>query len=398
MHASIFVADDEFAVRKALVKRLSRLQHQVRAFPSGEELLGALDHDQPDMILLDLKMTGMSGIEVLKELRTKARDAVVIILTAYGTVEDAVDAMKFSAYEFLVKTVDLEGVEPVVDRAVEYLSLRRRVAYEVEHEAAQYRWPGLVAKSAVMTDLLERVREMAQDPTTAILLMGEAGTGKEFLAHVMHHNGVRATGPFVNINCAALPRQRFERELFGSEQGAFSDAEQRTCWWIEQAQSGTLFLDEIGELDLVMQSQLFQILRDRSFRRVGGTGHIPADCRFIATTTHELRKEVSEGRFREDLFAHFTTSTFALPPLRNRIEDILHLSKHFMAKYGIKFGKVVSDIDPEAIAILEQYNFPGNVRELQSVIERAMILSKGNTLMASDLPVEMRNGKVQVTW
>lgn len=394
MHASIFVADDESAVRKALVKRLSRLQHQVRAFQSGEELLGALEHDQPDMIILDLKMNGMSGIEVLKELRTKARDAAVIILTAYGTVEDAVDAMKLSAYEFLIKTVDLQGVEPVVNRAVEYLSLRRRVAYEAQHEAALYAWSGLVASSAPMTDLLTRMHEIAQDPTTATLLMGESGTGKEFFAHVIHHNSAQANGPFVGINYKSLSREQFERELFGHERGAFAGAKQGTRGVIEQAESGTLFLDEIGDLDLALQSQLLQVFRDRSFRRVGGNDHIPTNSRFIVTTNRDLKKEVSEGRFREDLFAHLTTSAILLPPLRNRLEDILPLSKHFMAKYGIKLGKEVNEIDPEASTILKQYAFPGNVRELQSVIERAMILCRGNTLMAGDLPVEMRNATV----
>lgn len=391
MHASIFVVDDESAVRKAMVKRLSRLQHQVRAFQSGEELLGALEHDQPDLILLDLKMTGMSGIEVLKHLRTKARDAAVIILTAYGTVEDAVDAMKLSAYEFLIKTVDLQGVEPVVGRAVESLALRRRVAYEAEHEAALYAWSGLVASSTSMTDLLTRMRALARDPTTTVFLMGEAGTGKEFLAHVIHHNGASAKGPFVGINCPSLPRERFERELFGNERGAFTGAEQRTRGLIEQAESGTLFLDEIGDLDLAMQSRLLEVLRDRSFRRVGGTDHIATDSQFIVATNRDLKKAVSEGRFREDLFVHLMASALVVPALRNRIEDILPLSKHFMAKYGIKLGKEVNEIDPDAIAILEQYSFPGNVRELQSLIERAMILCRGKTLMAGDLPQEMRN-------
>src|SRR6266545_5118983 len=208
MQASIFVVDDEPAVRKAMVKRLTRLQHQVRAFQSGEELLAALNQDPPDLIFLDLKMTGMSGIDVLKPLRAKARDVLVIILTAYGTVEDAVDAMKFGAYDFLIKTVELEGVEPVVHRAVEYLSLRRRVAYEAEHEAAQYAWSGLVASSASMKDLLGRVQKAALNPTTTVLLSGEIGAGKEFLARAIHHNGMSATGPFVEINCTSMPRER----------------------------------------------------------------------------------------------------------------------------------------------------------------------------------------------
>ncbi len=395
MQASIFVVDDESAVRNALVKRLSRLQHHVRAFQSGEELLGALEGDQPDMILLDLKMNGMSGIEVLKELRTMARDTVVIILTAYGTVEDAVDAMKLSAHEFLIKTVDLEGLEPVVNRAVEHLSLRRRVAYETQHEAALYAWSGLASSSAAMTDLLARVRTVAQDSRT-ILLMGEPGTGKEFLARVIHHNGGCARGPFVGINCKYLSRERLERELFGTEGGAFTGGEPQTHGVIEQAESGTLFLDEIGDLDLSMQSRLFEVFRKRSFRRVGGTDHIATNSQFIVATNRDLKKEVSEGRFQEDLFNYLTASALVLPPLRTRIEDIFSLSKHFMAQSGIKLGKDVNEIDPGAIALLEHYSFPGNVRELQNVIERAMILCRGNTLMVGDLPVEIRNVSLRV--
>jgi two-component system, NtrC family, response regulator AtoC len=395
MQASIFVVDDESAVRNALVKRLSRLQHHVRGFQSGEELLGALEHDQPDLILLDLKMIGMSGIEVLKELRTTPRDTVVIILTAYGAVEDAIDAMKLSAFEFLIKTVDLEGVEPVVNRAVEHLSLRRRVAYEAQHEAALYAWSGLASSSAPMTDLLARVRAVAQDSRT-VLLMGEAGTGKEFLARVIHHNGGHATGPFVGINCKSLPRERLERELFGNEQGAFTAGEQHTRGVIEQAESGTLFLDEIGDLDLAMQSQLLELFLNRSFRRLGGVDHIATNSKFIVATNRDLKKDVSEGRFREDLFNYLTASALVLPPLRTRIEDILPLSKHFMAQSGIKLGKDVNEIDPEALALLEHYAFPGNVRELQSLIERAMILCKGNTLMVGDLPVKMRNVSLRV--
>jgi two-component system, NtrC family, response regulator AtoC len=388
MQASIFVVEDESAVRKAIVKRLSRLQHQVRAFQSCEELLDALEHDHPDLILLDLKMTGMSGIEVLKPLRIKAREAVVIILTAYGTVEDAVDAMKLGAYDFLIKTLDLQGVEPVVNRAVEYLSLRRRVAYEAEHEAALYAWPGLVASSASMTNLLARVREVAQDPTTTVLLMGEAGTGKEFLARVIHHNGVGAKGAFVGINCTSLSRERFERELFGYERGAFAGADQRKIGLLEQAESGTLFLEEIGDLDLAMQSALLLVLQDQSFRRVGGTELIALDSRFIVATNRDLKKEVTEGRFREDLLVHLTASSFVLPPLRSRIEDIVPLIKRLIVKYCMAFGKEVVEIDPAAIAILERYPFPGNVRELQNVIERAMLLCKGKTLTSSDLPLE----------
>jgi two-component system response regulator AtoC len=390
MQASIFVTDDEPALRNAIVKRLSRRQHRVRAFQSGDELLAAVEQDLPDLILLDLKMPGMTGIEVLEALRTKARDALVIILTAYGTVEDAVEAMKLGAYDFLIKTVDLEGVEPVVNRALEYLLLHRRVAYAAEHDADQYGFAGLVASSASMKHLLAQVRDAAQNPKTTVLLTGETGAGKEFLARVIHHNGARATGPFIKINCTATVPELLERDVFGYERGVFAGAEQRKLGLLEQAETGTLFVDEVGDLDVAMQGKLLKVLEDRSFRRVGGTEDIRGDFRVIVASSRDLKQEVATGRFREDLYFRLNVMAFLLPPLRSRVEDIAPLSKRFMVKNGMEIGKDVVEIDPAAIAILERHPFSGNVRELQNVIERAMISCKGKILTAGDLPRELR--------
>jgi two-component system response regulator AtoC len=390
MQASIFVTDDEPALRNAIVKRLSRRQHRVRAFQSGDELLAAVEQDLPDLILLDLKMPGMTGIEVLEALRTKARDALVIILTAYGTVEDAVEAMKLGAYDFLIKTVDLEGVEPVVNRALEYLLLHRRVAYAAEHDADQYGLAGLVASSASMKHLLAQMRDAAQNSKTTVLLTGETGAGKEFLARVIHHNGARATGPFIKINCTAIVPELLERDVFGYERGAFAGAEQRKLGLLEQAETGTLFVDEVGDLDVAMQGKLLRVLEDRSFRRVGGTEDIRGDFRVIVASSRDLKQEVATGRFREDLYFRLNVMAFLLPPLRSRVEDIAPLSKRFMVKNGMEIGKDVVEIDPAAIAILERHPFSGNVRELQNVIERAMIACKGKILTAGDLPRELR--------
>ncbi len=396
MSASIFVVDDEQAIRTNVVKRLSRRHHQARGFESGEALLGALEHEVPDLILLDLKMPGMSGLEVLKKLRPKFPHIPVILLTAYGTVQDAVEAMKLGAYDFLIKTIDLDGLDPVVNRVMELLSLRRRVALEMEHGESQYALSNLVAKSAAMQQLLAQVRDVAQNPKTTVLLQGETGTGKEFVARLLHHNGVRAVGPFVGVNCTAIPRELFESEFFGYERGAFTGANQRKLGLLEKAEAGTMFLDEIGDLDLGMQAKLLRVLQERSFRRVGGMDDIHVDFRAIAATNRDLKKEVARGTFREDLFFRLNVVAFELPPLRKRVEDILPLCMRALVRYGKEFGKEVTDIEPEASAFLERYTYPGNIRELENIIERAMIFCQGKTLTSNCLPHELHEAAPQI--
>ena len=290
MRATIFVTDDEPAIRSALVKRLSRRQHTVTGFESGDALLKGLDREMPDLILLDLKMPGLSGLDTLKAIRSKFPQAFVIMLTAYGTVEDAVEAMKLGAYDFVIKTVDLDGLDQVVGRALELLALRRRVTYEAEQQGDEFSMEHLIAESTAMQALVGQVREVAQNPKTTVLLLGETGTGKEFIARVLHHNGQRAAAPFIGINCTAIPRELFESELFGYERGAFTGAHHRKFGVLDRAEGGTLFLDEIGDLDLAMQAKLLRVLQERKFQRVGGTEEIAADFRLIAATNRDLKE------------------------------------------------------------------------------------------------------------
>ncbi|HJU06489.1 MAG TPA: sigma-54 dependent transcriptional regulator [Nitrospiraceae bacterium] len=389
MKATIFVTDDEPAIRSALVKRLSRRQHRVSGFESGEALINALDREAPDLILLDLKMPGLSGLDTLKALRPKSPQSLVILLTAYGTVQDAVEAMKLGAYDFLIKSVDFEGMDQVVERALELLELRHRLAYQSERDGDQFAMDSLVAESAAMQHLVAQVREVAHNPKSSVLLLGETGTGKEFIARVLHHNGPRARGPFVGVNCMAIPRELFESELFGYERGAFTGAHQRKLGLLERAEGGTLFLDEIGDLDLAMQAKLLRVLQERSFRRLGGMEDIAVDFRLIAATNRDLKKDVASGHFREDLYFRLNVVVFELPPLRKRLEDVIPLAMRALVRYGQEFGKEVLEIDVEARDLLERYAYPGNIRELQNIIERAVIFCHGKTLTASCLPREL---------
>jgi two-component system response regulator AtoC len=269
------------------------------------------------------------------------------------------------------------------------LALRQRLTYQTEREGDQYAMNHLIANSAAMQHLVSQIREVANNPKSNVLLLGETGTGKEFIARVLHHNGVRAAAPFVGVNCTAIPRDLFESELFGHERGAFTGAHQRKQGLLDRAEGGTLFLDEIGDLDLGMQAKLLRVLQERTFRRVGGTEDILVDFRLIAATNRDLKKEVARSAFREDLYFRLNVVTFELPPLRKRVEDILPLSMRAMLHYGREFGKDVTEIDEDARAALERYAYPGNIRELQNIIERAMIFCHGRTLTASYLPREL---------
>ncbi len=396
MRASIFVTDDDEVVRASITRRLARGRHDVRSFDSGEALLEGLDHDIPDIILLDLKMSGMTGIETLKHIRPKAPHTLVILLTAYGTIEDAVEAMRLGAYDFLIKSVDLSGVGPVVERAIDYLTLRRRVSFENRDSAGRYTLKDLIANSPGMRGLVAQIQELSHNAKTTVLLQGETGTGKEFIARVLHHNGPRRDAPFVGVNCTAIPQELFESELFGYERGAFTGAAQRKPGLCEQAEGGTLFLDEIGDLNPSMQAKLLRVLQERSFKRLGGREDISVDFRLIAATNRDLKKEVNQGTFREDLFFRLNVVSLELPPLRQRVEDIYPLSLRCLAHHSRDINKDIGEIDPEARALLERYAYPGNIRELENVIERAVIFCRGKTLTPGDLPGELHEETKQV--
>lgn len=396
MRATVFVTDDEHVIRTAIVKRLTRQGHFATGCESGEALLDALQHTIPDLVLLDLKMPGINGLDALKHVRQLAPSALVIMLTAYGSVQDAVEAMKLGAYDFLIKTVDLEGLDAVAARAIEMLKLRRRLESELGDQGSQFQLSHVEARSPMMKQLLEQVRGVAENPKSSVMLLGETGTGKEFLARIIHHNGPRASGPFVGVNCTAIPKDLFESELFGYERGAFTGANQRKLGLLEKAEGGTLFLDEIGDLDMSMQAKLLRVIQERSFRRLGSTDDRGVDFRLIAATNRELKKDVERGVFREDLYFRLNVVTFEIPPLRKRFEDILPLCRRTIMRFAHEFGKPVPELDAEAQSLLERYQYPGNIRELENILERAMIFCSGQTLTANYLPRELHEAVKQV--
>ncbi len=396
MHAVIFVTDDEQAIRSSITKRLTRQGHHVVGYESGEALLEGLQHNLPDLVLLDVRMPGLSGLEALKHVRQLAPATIVIMLTAYGTVQDAVETMKLGAYDFMIKSVDMEGIDAVIARALDVLRLRQRLESERGLQDSRYHMKNLEAHSPAMKQLLEQVREVAESPKSSVMLLGETGTGKEFLAHVIHHNGPRSAGPFIGVNCTAIPKELFESELFGFERGAFTGANQRKLGLLEKAEGGTLFLDEIGDLDQSMQAKLLRVIQERSFRRLGATDDLGVDFRLITATNRQLKREVGRGTFREDLYFRLNVVSFEIPPLRKRVEDILPLCQRAIVRFAQEFGKPIPDIDPAARAMLERYQYPGNVRELQNILERAMIFCQGRTLTPTCLPIELRENALHV--
>jgi two-component system response regulator AtoC len=397
MHATIFVTDDEQSIRAAIVKKLIRQGHHAVGFDSAEALLDELQRNVPDLVMLDFKMHGLSGLEALKHVRQLAPSATVIILTAYGTVQEAVEAIKMGAYDFLVKSVQLEDIEPVINRALELLRLRRRFEEEGEQLSRMYQFSNLVAHSPVMKQLLAQIREVAGNSKSSVMLLGETGAGKDFLARVIHYNGPRASAPFVGVNCTAIPKELFESELFGYERGAFTGANQRKLGLFEKADGGTLFLDEIGDLDVAMQTKLLRVIQERSFRRLGGTDDISVNFRLITATNRELKKDVERGIFREDLYFRLNVVAFEVPPLRKRVEDILPLCRRAIVRFAHEFNKPVPEWDSETGTLLERYHYPGNIRELENIIERAMIFCSGQTLTENYLPRELHDHVNTVT-
>jgi len=379
----VLIVDDDPASRRLLEVRLRPLECDVATAGNGEQALAAIRKDVPDLVLLDLQMPKMGGIEVLRAVRKEGIDVPTIVITAHGSIETAVEAMKEGAHDFITKPVDGNHFDIVVRKALERERLKREL--ELFSEDADKRYRLVIGKSAKMTEAAETAKKAATSKAT-VLLLGESGTGKEIFARAIHSWSERRSQAFVVINCVGLSKELLESELFGHEKGAFTGADQLKKGKMELANGGTVFLDEVGDVSQEVQTKLLRFLQEREFDRVGGVRPIRVDIRIIAATNRDLDAAVKEGRFREDLYHRLNVVPVMLPPLRQRTEDIPDLSHWFLQRYSLESKKNFSQIGEDALETLTAYHWPGNVRELANVIERAVVLGSGPKITLADLP------------
>jgi two-component system, NtrC family, response regulator len=384
---NVLVVDDEKNYLIVLEELLEEEGYQVLTASSGAEALEIIANTLVDTVLSDIKMPGMSGIGLLEQITAMDPDLPVILMTAYAEVDQAVDAMKKGALDHIQKPFDNTEVKRAVARGVERRSLVRNIRH-LESELGSA-WGNIIGGSKAMEKVFSIMKRVADTPTT-VLIAGESGTGKELIARGLHRGSSRTHAPFVSINCAAVPENLLESELFGYEKGAFTGAVSLKQGKFEFADGGTLFLDEVGDMTLSLQIKLLRVLQEQEFQRVGGNKDIKVSVRIIAASNKDLKEEVEAGRFREDLFFRLNVVRIDVPPLRDRRSDIPILVAHFMTKFGEKLSRPVLEVDPEVMTALFRYSWPGNVRELENVIERALVLCKGKTIIAGDLPPEIR--------
>src|ERR1700677_2010712 len=372
----VLLVEDKAELRAMLRKALERNGYTVEEAPDGNTAIDKIRRRRYLLILSDLKLPGNSGLDVLRESRRVEPTLPVILMTAYGSVEEAVTAMKDGAFDFIQKPVDLDHLKLLLERAARQQELLRENLLLREEYALRYGFPRIVAEHAGMKDASQMTQRVAATDST-VLLLGESGTGKELFARAIHHLSPRAQQPFVALNCAAIPEGLVENELFGHERGAYTGAGARKMGKLELAHRGTLFLDEIGDLPLAIQSKLLRVLEERRFERVGGTQEIEANVRIVTATNKDLRAAVADKTFREDLFFRIAAVPITIPPLRDRGDDVLLLAEHFLERFKREFRKPLLALTADARARLRTYTWPGNVRELQNAIERAAILVNG---------------------
>lgn len=389
----ILVVDDDSYVRSGTEEILLRKGYEVETSGSASAALQALEGAEYDLMLSDIKMPGMSGLELLEKVVPRWPELTVVLMTAYGAIDDAVRAMRIGAYNYVLKGDGSapEEMEIVVEQALKVQDTERENRRLRSELSSRYGYGSMIGKSPAMVQVFDLVRTVA-DSRATVLVTGESGTGKELVARALHYNSPRAGGPFIRLNCAALPRDLMESELFGHEKGAFSGAIRQTRGRFEMAHGGTLLLDEISEIDPALQAKLLRVLQEREFERVGSSETIEVDVRIVATTNRDLAREVEEGNFREDLYYRLNVIEIGLPPLRQRPEDVPALVRSFIERFNKENDKGIEGLEEAALELLGRYHWPGNVRELENYVERAVVVSPGPRLTAADFPRKLVEG------
>ena len=382
----ILIVDDEKMIRWSLGEALRGWGYEPIESETVSAALAAFDAELPAAILLDINLPDGSGLDVLRQIRQRQPEAVVIMITANVLVDETIAALRGGAYDFIGKPINLEELQVAIRNGIEAGRLRKEVKLFRRERSQQFSFDQIVGESPAMREMLALAQKVAASEVSSVLLQGESGTGKDLVVKAIHYQSTRAEEPFVAINCAALPGTLIESELFGYEKGAFTDAKARKEGLFEQAEGGTLFLDEIGELELSLQAKLLRVLEEGCFRRVGGLRDLPLDVRVIAASNRDLKTESEAGRFRADLFYRLSVIQIDIPPLREREDDVKLLAEHYITSFRSRLRKRIDGIAPEALAAFRRYEWPGNVRELRNVIERAMILEDEETITTKYLP------------
>ena len=387
-HNKLLVVDDEHLIRWSLEQNLKKQGYEIVTAGTGEDALRLVREEQPDLVLLDIQLPGISGIDVLEKIKEHDEDIIVIMVTANSGLENAVKAMRLGAYDYVSKPFNLEELSIVVRKALDSSDLKQEVV-RLRTETKKYGPPNIIGDSRHVKSLMDVLDKVARSEASTVLVQGESGTGKELVAKWIHYSSNRAEKPFIAINCAAVPATLLESELFGHEKGAFTDAKANKKGLFELADGGTVFLDEIGDMEMGMQAKLLRFLEDRSFRRIGGGRVFTVDVRIISATNKDLHKSIEERTFRNDLYYRLQVIPIMLPSLRERKEDIIPLANHFISLFNRDFNKKIQGIDNLAERLLTEYSWPGNIRELKNVIERAIILGNDDSLLLEHLPLEI---------
>ena len=394
--STILVVDDDTAHRTMLRTLLGRWGYKVIEADDGDSAISRVEERPYDLIMMDIRMIRVSGLEALAKIKTINPSIPIIIMTAYSSVETAVEALKKGAYDYLTKPLDFDELKISLERAMEHRRLREENLQLREQLGSQFDRRNIIGRSAAMEKLMETVLLVAASDAT-VLITGESGTGKELIAGAIHYNSPRRDGPFVKINCAAITETLLESELFGHEKGSFTGADRKKEGKFRQADGGTLFLDEVSEMSLAMQVKLLRVVQEREVTRVGGDEVLAVDVRVITATNKNLEKEAEDGRFRQDLYYRINVVSIEVPPLVERKEDIPLLAQHFLSVFSEKNQKKIKGFSPQAMNLMLKYDWPGNIRELMNVVERAVVLSRGEFLDDGDLSIHERAGNLPVT-